>query len=118
MSTHPTNWNTSPTLTRATKEPTSGAHPCNYLSEPAERQNAPTARRSRLTGDRNECPSCGLLFNSTHAFDKHRTGRIGVDRRCMTMEEMQAAGMARRADGFWVGSLMRPDATLRARDRR
>ena len=28
----------------------------------------------KLTGDRNQCQACKEYFNSTHAFDKHRTG--------------------------------------------
>lgn len=64
--------------------------------------------KKTLRGDRNQCPSCSLYFNSTFAFDKHRTGKHGVDRRCMTMEEMLAAGMAQRADGFWI-SARNPD---------
>lgn len=58
----------------------------------------------KLTGDRNQCQGCKLYFNSTAAFDKHRTGKHGVDRRCMTQDEMRASGMDQRADGFWVGS--------------
>lgn len=54
-----------------------------------------------LRGDRNQCPTCGEYFNSSAAFDKHRTGRIGVDRRCMTTEEMRERGMVLRDDGFW-----------------
>lgn len=58
----------------------------------------------KLTGQRNECPTCGERFNSNAAFDKHRTGHYGVDRRCMTAEEMQAHGMVKRDDGFWRGA--------------
>ena len=58
----------------------------------------------KLSGDRNQCSGCGLYFNSTSAFDKHRTGRHGIDRRCMSVEEMKAAGMVLREDGFWRGS--------------
>ncbi len=58
----------------------------------------------KLNGDRNQCPSCGKKFNSTAAFDKHRTGKYGVDRRCMTTEEMTAKGMVLRDDGFWWSS--------------
>ena len=32
----------------------------------------------------------------------HRTGRHGVDRRCMTEEEMTAKGMLMNATSFWV----------------
>lgn len=58
-----------------------------------------------LTGQRNQCPSCLLYFNSNAAFDKHRTGDHGKDRRCMTQEEMTAKGMATNARGFWVTAL-------------
>jgi uncharacterized C2H2 Zn-finger protein len=59
----------------------------------------------KLTGQRNQCPTCGEFFRSNAAFDKHRTGRHGVDRRCMTVEEMQANRMAKNAAGFWVTAL-------------
>lgn len=55
----------------------------------------------KLSGDRNQCPTCGKGFNSIAAFDKHRTGKFGVGRRCMTTEEMLAKGMVLRDDGFW-----------------
>jgi uncharacterized C2H2 Zn-finger protein len=58
----------------------------------------------KLTGDRNQCPGCGLYFRSTHAFEKHRTGEHGVNRRCRSVEEMLQRGMALKNDGFWVGS--------------
>lgn len=56
----------------------------------------------RLRGDRNQCPTCSEYFNSTKAFDRHRTGRFGVDRRCRTVAEMVAVGMVKNPDGFWV----------------
>ena len=59
----------------------------------------------RLTGQRNQCPSCGELFNSNASFDKHRTGHFGRDRRCMTVDEMRAHGMAKNATGWWVTAL-------------
>jgi len=65
----------------------------------------------KLTGDRNQCQGCKAYFNSTAAFDKHRAGDHGKDRRCLTEPEMLAKGMALNAAGFWVGSRM-PDATL------
>ncbi|MBC8638280.1 hypothetical protein IAG25_15780 [Caballeronia sp. EK] len=60
-----------------------------------------------LSGDRNQCSDCSLLFNSSAAFDKHRTSRIGVyegeqARRCMTRSEMELSGMALNQAGFWV----------------
>ncbi len=60
----------------------------------------------KLTGDRNQCSGCSLYFNSTRAFDKHRTGRHGVDRRCMSPQEMTEAGMVLGQDEFWRGSAM------------
>lgn len=57
-----------------------------------------------LRGDRNKCPTCGEYFNSTHAFEKHRTGEFGKDRRCRTRDEMFSKGMHLGADGFWRGS--------------
>lgn len=60
----------------------------------------------QLRGDRNQCPGCNRYFNSTGAFQKHRTGEYGKDRRCMTEEEMIAKGMSINSDGFWIGSKM------------
>ena len=52
------------------------------------------------------CAACGELFNSSHAFEKHRHGDHGIDRRCMTEAEMVAKGMHKGADNFWRGSAM------------
>ena len=60
----------------------------------------------RLNGDRNQCQSCKEFFNSTRAFDKHRTGQHGVDRRCMTKDEMLAKEMFLGEDEFWRGAKM------------
>jgi len=35
-----------------------------------------------------ECTACGRIFSSVSSFDKHRTGKHGKDRRCMTDGEM------------------------------
>tara|TARA_R110002126_G_scaffold47789_1_gene133696 strand:- start:450 stop:662 length:213 start_codon:yes stop_codon:yes gene_type:complete len=59
-----------------------------------------------LNGDRNQCQGCKEYFNSTFAFDKHRIGQFGIDRRCMTTEEMEAKGMCVNAHGFWIGKQM------------
>jgi len=64
-----------------------------------------------LSGDRNQCRVCNAYFNSGHGFEKHRTGQHGVDRRCMTPEEMLAKGMSLNADGFWITKTM-PVAVL------
>jgi len=49
------------------------------------------------------CPSCGKTFISLEAFDAHRTGSFRNDtRRCMTEQEMRAAGMTQNSKGWWV----------------
>jgi hypothetical protein len=58
-----------------------------------------------LRGDRNQCTCCGKLFNSTHAFDKHRTGDMS-NRRCLNTWEMLSKGMVEGPDAFWRGSAM------------
>jgi hypothetical protein len=42
------------------------------------------------------------------AFEKHRRGDFGNEenpRRCLTPMQMNAQGMAKNADGFWVTKL-------------
>ena len=73
-----------------------------------------TAPARTLRGDRNECPTCGEYFNSTKAFDRHRTGRFGVDRRCRTVAEITALGMVRNEAGFGVTQAWPQAAGLRA----
>lgn len=53
-----------------------------------------------LTGNRCQCPTCNEYFTSTRAFDRHRVGQFGTDRRCLTAAEMDAAGFERNARGF------------------
>ncbi len=57
-----------------------------------------------LRGQRNQCQGCKQYFNSNYAFDKHRTGEHGKNRRCLTTEEMLEKGMALNEAGFWVGN--------------
>jgi hypothetical protein len=64
----------------------------------------------RLTGDRNQCPTCCQYFNSTAAFDKHRTGPLDGNRLCLTEPAMKAKGMQKNTSGFWVTRLMSEDA--------
>lgn len=59
----------------------------------------------KLTGNRCQCKGCGLYFNSLAAFDKHRTGDFGKDRRCRSEDEMRGIGMAVSAAGWWVTAL-------------
>ena len=60
----------------------------------------------KLRGDRNQCPGCAKYFNSTHAFERHRIGDHGINRRCATEEQMLFKGMVLGKDGFWRGSAM------------
>ena len=73
----------------------------------------PDASR-RLRGDRCKCPSCGQLFNSTYAFDRHRVGRFESERHCLSTVDMTARGMTTTTDGFWVAKAMpiRPGGNL------
>jgi hypothetical protein len=56
----------------------------------------------KLSGDRNQCAGCSEVFNSTAAFDKHRIGAFGVDRRCATVQQMREKGMVKNAAGYWI----------------
>jgi len=56
----------------------------------------------KLTGRHNQCQGCKEYFNSNDAFDMHRTGKHGVDRRCRTPLEMTEKGMLVNNDGFWI----------------
>lgn len=61
----------------------------------------------KLTGGRCQCPSCGLLFSSVREFDRHRVGDYAKpgqsqgNRRCLTVEELEARGWQTNARGFW-----------------
>jgi len=65
----------------------------------------------KLTGDRNQCQGCKEYFNSTFAFDKHRTGEYGKDRRCLSTSEMLEKGMDKNNAGFWISAKM-PDSAI------
>lgn len=54
---------------------------------------------------RNQCQGCKQYFNSNAAFELHRIGEHGVDRRCMTVDEMKARGMAINHAGYWITKL-------------
>lgn len=66
------------------------------------------------TGQRVEhCPVCCQSFTGTTAGDMHRVGdhaiTVGPDRRrCLTVEEMEARGMARNSKGHWMSATGRP----------
>ena len=55
-----------------------------------------------LGESRNQCQGCKQYFNSIKAFERHRTGKYGVDRRCKTPEELLEKGWLLNEDGFWI----------------
>ena len=59
---------------------------------------------------RNQCVGCGAMFRSVSAFDLHRVGRFGVDRRCRTEPDMLAAGLVQGIGGDWQRPAMPPGA--------
>ena len=62
---------------------------------------------------RSECTVCNLVFSSIHSFDKHRTGNYAErTRRCLTVDEMKAKGMAQNEKGIWVTALFEGDSSF------
>lgn len=57
--------------------------------------------RRKLSGERNQCPTCSEFFNSNTAFEAHRVGPMRA-RRCLSPEEMIAKGMGKNAADYWV----------------
>lgn len=69
----------------------------------------------KLTGPRCQCCGCGEYFSRERAFDRHRVGQFGVDRRCLTTSELIARGWHRNPAGFWVMEAMGSAARARFR---
>jgi hypothetical protein len=64
----------------------------------------------RLTGNRCQCPACGLLFANPRGFDRHRTGSFATatapdSRRCLALADLLARGWTVNGRGF----LLTPD---------
>ncbi len=47
------------------------------------------------------CRSCGLYWTSEAAFAAHRVGEYGINRRCLTQDELRAKGFAPNEGGYW-----------------
>lgn len=61
------------------------------------------SKQRKLTGDRCRCAVCGLHFNTTEDFDRHRVGRVGSsERRCRTAGELAAASWRQVGGLFWT----------------
>lgn len=72
----------------------------------------------KLTGQRNQCPSCLEYFNSNTGFDGHRTGsHEKQQRRCLSVAEIEAKGMKHNADGFWILPMPEKDVERMAKIR-
>lgn len=62
----------------------------------------------RLTGNRCQCPTCGLPFSSVREFDRHRVGsyakpgQVKGYRRCLTVAELAARSWQTNARGFYM----------------
>ena len=50
--------------------------------------------------DRCWCNDCGLYFNSTFAFARHRTGEP-IERRCRSVLELRSSGWTQGPKGHW-----------------
>ena len=66
------------------------------------------------------CTACCHTFTGTTAGDLHRVGDHAVSvgpnrRRCLTVEEMEARGMARNSKGHWMSAAGRPQNSLPVR---
>lgn len=59
----------------------------------------------KVTHSRCRCTACGDYFNSTAAFDKHRTGEYPGARRCMDHQERRERKMDTNTAGYWVTAL-------------
>ncbi len=70
----------------------------------------PKCGRSWAAAGAEHCPACCETFNSQLPGDMHRVGYSwesqGPDRRrCLSVEEMLARGMAKNSRGLWVSKL-------------
>lgn len=50
----------------------------------------------------NQCSACGQLFRAVTTHTLHRIGKFGIDRRCMTVDEMLASDMKLNSRRQWV----------------
>lgn len=60
-----------------------------------------------LSADRNECPTCGALFETSDGFDAHRVGNFATPskpntRRCLSETEMHDIGFRKNKAGFYM----------------
>ena len=61
------------------------------------------AERRKLTGQHNQCPTCGLYFATNSAFDKHRVGKFNrspPQRTCKSAAQLESEGWS-TSNGFY-----------------
>lgn len=63
------------------------------------------------------CTGCHATFTGTTSGDMHRVGEHGVDRRCLTDEEMLTKGMTQNPRGFWTTGREMPLTAFTSRSR-
>jgi hypothetical protein len=54
-----------------------------------------------IGSDKCRCTACGDHFNSGFAFSSHRSGAVGIDRRCLSDAERLAKGWELSSTGHW-----------------
>lgn len=69
----------------------------------------------KLNSQHNHCSACGEYFNSTSAFEMHRIGEFGVNRRCATVAEMEGKGMSLNSGGWWIERKMGQEGIAKRR---
>lgn len=68
----------------------------------------------KLHGNQCECTACGERFGVESTFSAHRVGEHG-QRRCLSIEEMDAKGWFKNERGLWKRSQMPSDYARRER---
>ena len=87
---------------RGSLEGTNAVYACKGVGR-EDNAGEPERADPVLRGDRNQCRGCGRYFNSTGAFDAHRTGDFTqTTRHCLTEKQMLRKGMQLGGTGFWI----------------
>lgn len=76
-----------------------------------------------LTGRMCQCTTCGHTFGGERGFDLHRVGEYAAPgkfadrRRCLSVDELLAAGLTQDARGIWRRALAERFAAAKAKSR-
>lgn len=71
------------------------------FSTPRDKRVRRRTKRAQEDKGKCRCGGCGLSFAQLSAFDKHRTGAFGPDRRCLTRTAMLEQGFSQDPHGRW-----------------